>query len=158
MKDEEAIYCPFCGETLGSKRSSSNFSLVAGILTIIASSMSLLVGTLQLIAYAVTVSPVFNYYDLDVYALLYAGALNLLCFALGILGGLLLARRKHFTFSLVSLSLVCATGVSTVTAAGLTSYTLFAWLLFGAPIVILSILGITFAIRSRSEYVSEKKN
>ena len=152
IKDENPVYCPFCGKPLELTIKRSGIPFAGGILAIVASCLTLFVGILQLIGYAVTVSPVLGFSELDVYALLYSGVFNIFCFLIGVAGGIFSTKSKHLTFVLVGISFLFTAGLTTVIAAGLTSYVLFAWLLFGMPIVILSAIAIIFAVSSKYQF------
>jgi hypothetical protein len=81
------------------------------------------------------------------------GILGVLGFAFGLTGGIFSTRRKLFALTIVGTTLVIVPGLVTIVAFALVGYN--SWmvgLLFGLPIIILSVLGVIFAAISGSEF------
>jgi hypothetical protein len=138
---QAAIFCPYCSKPLNVTKKRSGFLTSAGIFTIIAAPISLLIGILGY-ASAAIYSPYESYLVVNVLM----GFFGILAFALGLIGGILTLKRKHFALSITGISLVLVSGiiVSVVIPYGC--------LVFGIPVMILSILGVTFTSISNKEF------
>jgi hypothetical protein len=133
--------------------------MAAGVLTIIAACMCAVVGIFGMVGFVGSVqTPVryvgfglFDYYTAN-YQLLFVGIFGVLAFAFGWTGGMFSIRGEHFALSIVGISLVLVSGFVTMIAFSQMDYG--SWgLLFGLPVVILSILSVTFTSISRGEFV-----
>lgn len=150
--DDAALFCPYCGSGLAAALKSpppgkrTDFSIVAGILTIIASCLAAFIGILELIVLPLLFAS--RYFGL---IWMFLGIFGILGFVFGLTGGIFSIRRRHFVLSIVSISLVIVSGFVVLMAPGLVS----SWrvgMLFGVPIMILSVLGLIFAAVSKGEF------
>jgi hypothetical protein len=81
------------------------------------------------------------------------GVLGTLAFALGLTGGILTLRRSHFALPIIGESLILLSAFVTMILFSAAGYD--AWivgLLFGLPVMILSILRIIFTGISKKEF------
>lgn len=165
IKEENAIYCPFCAKPvrtvqlpLGGK---TGFPITAGILTIIASCMSIIIGIAGVIAFANSFSYYYynyyyRYYYGPDYGWLFLAIFDILAFAFGLTGGILSIRRRQFTLSIVGMSLGLVSGFVTMIVAGglVRDGSWVGALAFGLPMIILSILSVIFAAVSKGEFTN----
>jgi hypothetical protein len=130
----------------------TGFPIAAGILTIIASSITVLtaivvlVGAVQLFSY--------SYFQAGYIAgILSVSAWNVLAFGFGLTGGIFSLRRKHFALSVFGISLLLTAGFATILGIGLIAGNSWAsGLLFGFPIIILTMLSLIFDSISKNEF------
>jgi hypothetical protein len=153
--DEKAVYCPYCAKPLvlapqaGVVRKRTGFPTAAGILTIIAACISIFIGTVGIIDLGTS----FAYYYGFAYAFFFMGIFGILAFAFGLTGGIFSIKRIHFALSIVGISLVLVSGfVTIIELAAMGNYAWVVGLLFGLPIVLLSLLGVIFAGISKGEF------
>jgi hypothetical protein len=152
IKDEKALYCPYCAKPLTSvpqtgllpKR--TRFPITAGILIIIAACICFFAGILCY--YNLIVVGVYPIYP-PLFAYSSVGIFGILGFAFGLTGGTLTIKRKNFTLSIIGICLVLLSGSVTIIVWGV-----WGSILFGLPIVLLSILGLIFVAVSKAEFAS----
>jgi len=157
IHDDAAVFCPYCSASLipvsppvvAVKR--SGFPITSGILTIIAACITIIIGIIGILVFAVD----FNnyYYYGPLYQWVIIGIFGILGFAFGLTGGIYSLKRKHFAISVVGTSFVLLSGFVTMISLGTDQYG--DWgvgLVFGLPVILLSILGIIFLGVSRGEF------
>ncbi|MEM3578476.1 MAG: zinc-ribbon domain-containing protein [Candidatus Bathyarchaeia archaeon] len=143
----EAFYCPFCGtqiKTAISKK--TGFPIAGGILGIIASCICIFVGILGILTSA---QP---YYPYSRFGMLLMGIFGLIGFAFGLTGGILTLRRKSFQLAIIGISLILVSGFITILASTTEPYGYIGGVIFGIPVIILSILSLIFTSISKSEF------
>lgn len=145
FKEEDAAYCPYCGVDLKAIKRRTGFPIAAGVLTIIASCICLIVTVPSLVGAAVYGWRFFSSF----YAilLLVIGVLGVLAFALGLASGIFSFKRMRFGLTIAGESIVLASGV-----AGAFVGLSFSGIIFGLPVIILAILGIVFTAISKGEF------
>jgi hypothetical protein len=162
--DDAALFCPYCGIELAAasvpslSRKQTGFPMAAGILTIIAACICAIVGIFGTVAFVGSIQAPVRYVSFSVYfytanyQLLFVGIFGILAFAFGWTGGIFSIKGEHFALSIVGISLVLVSGFVTMIAFPLIEYG--SWgLLFGLPVVILSILSGIFTAISKGEFV-----
>lgn len=152
VRDEDALFCQYCANRLKLPKKRSGFQIAAGVLTIIGACISISIGLLWLVAFAMY----FRAYSLSspTSYFLVMGIFNIIAFALGLMSGIFTLRRKHFALSMIGVSLVLVSGFVIIRSFEAMEYeALMGYLVFGAPVVILSLLGLIFAAISRSYFV-----
>jgi hypothetical protein len=152
VRDEDALFCPYCANRLTLARKRSGFQIAAGVLTIIGACISISIGLLWLVAFAMYFRT-YPFYTPTSYFLA-TGIFNVFAFAFGLMSGIFTLRRKHFALSMIGVSLVLVSGFVIIRSLEVMGYeALMGYLVFGVPIVILSLLGLIFAAISRNEFV-----
>jgi hypothetical protein len=163
---DAAVFCPYCPANLTPAPPSvvtvkkSGFPRAAGILTIIAACMTIIIGIIGIVAYAEVVSS--NHYSavlydsggsFSIYWFMFMGVFGILGFAFGLTGGICALKRRAFRISVFGTGVVLISGFATII-----SYAAFgdgAWVsgfLFGLVTILLSILGIVFLGASNKEF------
>jgi hypothetical protein len=163
VRDDVALFCPYCGTELAlpstptPSKKDTGFPIAAGILTMIAASISAIVGLIGMASFIGSISyssfPI-TAYVAPYYQLLFVGIFSILALAFGLTGGIFSLKRKYFAFSLIGMYIVFVSGVVTMTASALMENS--SWVVglpFGLPVVILSILSVSFTAISKSEFV-----
>ena len=152
IKDEFALFCPYCANRLNVPKKRSGFQITAAILTIVGACFSVSIGLFGLVPFMSTFGRSFY---LGTYAYFLIMVLfNIFSFALGLASGLFTLRRRHFCWSIVGMGFVLASGFVTIFTFGtFGGTTLLLGFVFGSPIIILALLGLVFAAVSRNEFV-----
>lgn len=141
--NEDAIYCPFCSKPLDNlpPAKHSSFLVASGILTIIGSCFALIIGLFLSIGGS--------------YSLRYGGETELIAgffgisaFASGLAAGILLLKKNSFRS--VIIGEVWLLLVTLVLGASIPLYGLF--IIFGYPVIALSVLGVIFAAVGKSSF------
>lgn len=156
---EEANFCSNCGlkiTELFSKRAMSELVTAGGILVIISACVGFFSGVVGL---AISISGLTSagysssYYMPAYRSLLLVSIFHLVGFGFGLAAGIQSLRGKEFKFVLVGISLLTLMGVSALIVGLIPSGTniLFA-VIFGVPIILLSLLGLIFIATKRSEF------
>jgi hypothetical protein len=164
IRDEAAIYCPYCANPLTAQKRRTAFPVAAGILTIIAACITLAIGVLSLMTavnYFTTIrtfnpSPPPNYPPVLPYLIM--GIFNVVAFAFGLAGGVCALRRRRFALSIGGAGMVLASAFVVIFSIGSIPYALFLGLLFAMPILILAILGVVFVAVSKNEFAQSQTN
>lgn len=143
---------PFVPSALtGATQKRTVFPIAAGVLTIIAACISIIVGILGMFAFGISRDYFTRAYN---YTYFFVGIFGILGFVSGLEGGIFSIRRKSFKLSIIgaSLILLCGFGIMLVLAP-LRYGSWVPSLLFGLPIVFLSVLGVIFTNISKGEFV-----
>jgi len=140
--EDENAFCPHCGNSLTLDQKKSSKPTAAGILLIIAASLSLVNGFFFL--YMLFTSMSFSIYQSN--GLLYLYFLiciifNILTFALGLTGGIFSIKRTHFLIAVLGVSFIIAT-------AGISILMFY----ISIPVLVLGILGAIFLGTSKMEF------
>jgi hypothetical protein len=151
IKDEKAVYCPYCSKLLREMpRKKTAFPIVAGILTIIAACVFVPVGTLFMGAYV--------WYAIQGHSegieVLITGLFGILGFAFGLTSGILSLKRRYFGMSLAGLSMVIFCGFAIIFGMAVRGYrqAVADALGFGVPIIVMAILSLIFVAISKKEF------
>ncbi len=151
IREEDAEFCPYCAKPLKPQKKRSGFPIASGVLTIIASCISIILGILGTTAFIATYGQ--RYYGMVPFGYSIMGFLCFVAFALGLTSGIFTLKRRRFGLSIAGVSIVLASGIATVIAIGAQGFfAITAALLFGLPVVILAILGIVFIAISKTEF------
>ncbi|MEM3623077.1 MAG: hypothetical protein QXR76_04840 [Candidatus Bathyarchaeia archaeon] len=113
---------------------------------IIASCICIFVGILGILTSA---QP---YYPYSRFGMLLMGIFGLIGFAFGLTGGILTLRRKSFQLAIIGISLILVSGFITILASTTEPYGYIGGVIFGIPVIILSILSLIFTSISKSEF------
>jgi uncharacterized paraquat-inducible protein A len=152
IKDEYALFCPYCANRLSVAKKRSGLQISAAVLTIVGACLSVSAGLLGLVPFMLTFGR-FPFFTPYAYSLV-MGIFNIFSFAFGLLSGLFTLRRRHFWWSIIGTSLVLASGFATIVSFGTSGVaSLVVGFVFGIPVVILALLGLVFAAVSRNEFV-----
>ncbi len=149
IKDEFALFCPYCANRLSVAKKRSGFQITAAVLTIVGACFTLSAGLFGLMPF-MTVLGRPTFFGSFGY-LLIMGLFDILSFHLGLVSGLFTLRRRHFWWSIIGASSVLASGFVTITLFG--TVTSVVGFVFGSPIIILALLGLIFVAVSRNEFV-----
>jgi len=151
IKDEDAVYCPYCKKLLKyipSKK--TGLPIAGGILIILASCITFFISLLEIIASSGTLG---IYSSLPLFETLFLGIFGIIIFALGLTGGIMALTRKNFTLSIVGICFSIVEGFMIIIAGGTAENNgLMGGLLLGLPIIVLSILGLIFVTISKAEF------
>jgi hypothetical protein len=129
----------------------TGFPIAAGILTIIAASLTI-VNALLLVIQIGNFSSIIYYFEHNLPFLVFAlfvGIWNFVAFGLGLTGGIFSIKRKHFTLSIVGISFLIVSGVFSLLGTGLSGW----WMMIGIPVIILGILSVIFIGVSKNEFI-----
>jgi hypothetical protein len=130
----------------------TGFPIAAGVITIVASCISIIFGILGTTAFIALLDQRF-FGMVHVVGYLVMGLLGLVAFALGLTGGILMLKRKRFGLAASGVSIVLASGIANIIVVGAQgAYAIASALVFGLPIVILAILGVVFTAVSKGEF------
>jgi len=152
IKDENALFCPYCANRLHFAKKRSGIQIAAGVLTIISACISISVGLIGLVPFVLFFGTSLLYGSIS--NLLVMGIFCVFAFAFGLMSGIFTLRRTHFKLSIIGVSLVLASGFVIIMAfRELGSSALVGGLALGVPVVVLSLLGLIFAAISRNEFV-----
>ena len=149
IKDENALFCPYCANRLHFAKKRSGFQIAAGVLTIIGACISISVGLIGLVPFVLFFRTSLLIFGSISY-LLVMGIFCVFAFTCGLISGIFTLRRTHFKLSIIGVSLVLASGFVIIMSFGTMASGAF---VFGVPVVTLSLLGLIFAAISRSEFV-----
>jgi len=151
IRDEKAIYCPYCSKPVREiTRKKTGFPIVAGILTIIAACIFVPIGALFMGAYV--------WYSIQGYPegieAVITGLFSILGFAFGLASGILSIKRRYFAVSIAGLSIVIFGGFVIIFGVAARRYrqAVTDALTFGVPIIILAILSLIFVAVSKQEF------
>ena len=152
IKDEFALFCPYCANRLNVPKKRSGFQITAAVLTIVGACFAVSTGLFGLVIILSTFSRSFF---VGAYAYFLIMVLfNIFSFALGLVSGLFTLRRRHFWWSMIGTSFVLASGFLSIMSFGtFGGASLLVGFVFGSPIVTLALLGLVFAAVSRNEFV-----
>jgi hypothetical protein len=164
VRDDAALFCPYCGIELTPTSSMSapskketGFPVAAGILMIVAACTSAIVGIIGMIAFIGSISyssfAIAYAYSAPYYQLLLVGIFGILGLAFGLTAGIFSLKRKYFALSIVGMYFVFVSGVLTMIAFALMDSSWIVGLPLGLPVVILSILSVIFTMISKGEFV-----
>lgn len=130
----------------------TGFPIAAGILTIIASSITILMVAAVLVGSAQL--SVYSYYQtVYIAGILSVCVWNVLAFSFGLTGGIFSIRRKHFGLSIFGISLLLTSGFTTIVVfEAIAGSAWISGLLSGFPIIILAMLSIIFDSVSKNEF------
>jgi hypothetical protein len=139
---------------------------VAGILTIIAASIALILGSGFLIAAIVENLPesLYTRYLMYVTSFLFLSLYYFLSFGFGLIGGICCIKRKKFTLAILGSSLPIAMAIISIFSAHSFSISLRNPLIripveyAGAPLAILGTLATISIYISKREFLSKAKN
>ena len=152
IKDENALFCSYCANRLNFAKKRSGFQITAGVLTIIGACISISVGLIGIVPFVFLFRTFLAYGSMSY--ILVMGVFCVFAFAFGLMSSIFTLRRTHFKLSIIGASLVLASGFVIITSFGeLGSSALVSGLVFGIPVVVLSLLGLIFAAISRTEFV-----
>jgi DNA-directed RNA polymerase subunit RPC12/RpoP len=145
ISDEDATFCPYCGEPIESRPKSSDIVLAAAILTIVAAAFSAGSGYGALNQYA-TLAPLYDFSLISDY--LIVGIIDIITFVIAIAGAILMLKRKIIIVSII--------GAVIPLAAVFSPYLVVPQYQYGiveVAIIIFAILSTIFVIASRDEFV-----
>lgn len=152
IKDEDAIYCSYCSKPLKELPiRKTGFPIAGGILEIIASCASVVIGIVYMAAF---LSGSWSYWPVVRWNFLFAGLFGIVAFAVGLTGGIISLRREHFVLAIVGNCLIITGGFVDFLAMALEGYS-NSWiggLVFGFPLTVLSVLSLVFIAVSKSEF------
>ena len=146
-RDGYANYCSTCGNRLKLTKNRSAFQTAAGVLIILASSMAVMLAMLFFIPFASFGVRAFSFYG-SIFAI---SIFDFSAFLFGLLSGIFILRRQHFTFSLIG---VCLVMVSAFTSIVYTVIPSAVGMLFGMPMFFLAFLALVFTAIARKEFIS----
>lgn len=151
IKDEEAIYCSYCSKPLKQLPfKQTGFPIAGGILAIIASCVCIIIGLVYLIMFQASISYVGGQ---PRWECLFAGLFGIIAFAFGLAGGITSLRRKNFKLAIIGVCFALTSGFVNFGALGTHPYSaLLGGLIFGLPIIILSLLSLIFIAISKGEF------
>lgn len=153
VKDENALFCPYCANRLTMAKKRSSLQITSAVLTIVGACLTITSGFFGLVPYIATLGSSNYYYGLGSYFLA-MGVFNTLSFPFGIMSGIFTLRRKHFWWSIIGTSLVLASGfLSIMSFSSVGSVILVIGFMFGLPVIVLALLGLIFGAVSRNEFV-----
>jgi hypothetical protein len=141
VSNQDAVFCPYCSKPLNVTRKRSGFPIAAGILTLIASCIAVIIGFIALFS--------------DSTAFVVTGVFCFLAFAFGLTGGILTLKRRIFPLAIIGVIFVLVSGLVIISAFATAGYDYDlsgSGVLIGIPIIILSILGIIFTAISKGEF------
>lgn len=155
----DANFCPDCGAVtkreLVTEKPKSGLVIAAGILVIIAAYIGAIAGVIYLQGSLATLSsggvpsPFLFFYQ----TLVVVGFIDLVGFVFGLAAGIQSMRRKHFGFAAVGISILLLAGVLNFYAVGAPYGSGIAVALqLGAPVVILSLLGLILVVIRKQEF------
>jgi hypothetical protein len=140
-----ASFCPNCGASLMVKKGRSGFLTAAGVLTIIAACVCLVVGIAGIATYDSG-----EYYYPYGYThppeYLFTGIIGLAGFAFGLTAGILALMRRALPLVIIGMSLIMLVGLLTAVWGS------EGFILAGVPLLILGILSVVFTGVSRKEF------
>jgi hypothetical protein len=154
--DKESSFCAYCGTRFDSKPLSSDLTIGAGILAIIAATFSIVVGVLGIMYYQSYIA-YYTSYGLDSSSSI--GFLFILSFAFvsstfGFVGGTLALVKKRFKFSVIGILLMFASAIFTFIALWHYQYGYpEGILLSGISISVFSLASAIFVVKSKSEFI-----
>lgn len=154
----DANFCPNCGAIIArqgaEKPRKSGLVTAGGILTIAAACIAAFDGFVAIAASLIslsfwyTSSYVRGYFQ----TLVVVGFFALIGFAFGLAAGIQFLRRKQFVFAMVGTSLLMLSGFVNFFMPRM-PYSGYVWaLMFGLPIVFLSLLGLVFVATRKREF------
>ena len=152
--DEDAAFCPKCGEPLGPEdemlQNQTDLVLAAGILTIISAAFSSGLGYIGIYQYVSLLS----YYGHDLLqGFLILGVFGIVASAFGLAGGVFMLKRKRIKVSMLGVILLLASVVVTYITIQHYQYGFTDILLFSEiSIFILSILSGILVFTSKTEF------
>jgi hypothetical protein len=163
VRQDGAVYCPFCGAVLRDKPSMmKGYPAAAGILAIVAACMCVTWGVIGIAKFTLAMS----YYDYYYYSgfpiglFLIEGILGVVAFGSGLIGGIMSLGRQRISLGILGATLMIYSGIAVILAFGLNDLTQLGWgygLTFGIPTIGLSVLVLIFILVSRSEFRSKAK-
>jgi len=153
--DKESSFCAYCGLPFDAKPKSSDLTIGAGLLAIIAAAFSIAVGVIGINYYQQYVA-YYSAYNIDS-----SSAIGFLLFSsfafvasiFGFAGGMLSLAKKRFNFSLVGILLMFAAALFTFVALWRYEYGFLEGLLLpGISILAFSIVSAVFLVRSKTAF------
>ena len=144
---EDAPFCPHCGNSMEVKQKSSDLVLVAAVLTIIAAAFSAGLGYGAIDQY-LSLVPLYEFSLVVDYLAL--GIVNIVAFALAIAGAILMLKRKFIIISMVGVILPLVTVFSPYLLLQLQQP--YQYGIVEISMIIFSILSGIFLITSRDEF------
>jgi uncharacterized membrane protein HdeD (DUF308 family) len=159
IREEDAVYCPYCSETLKAGVKRTDFPVAAGVLLIIAASICVVAGAVALGIFVATYGSGYYYgwesrnYYVPRYMDLFVTGFGILAFVYGLAAGIFSLKRKKYMHSLSGAIVGVAEGFLIVLAfAQQWPSSWVIGLLFGAPTIILSATGLLFVAISMKEF------
>lgn len=132
---EEDVFCSRCGMRLKALPIKDvGFSIAGGVLGIIVASICMFVGMIGIAYHTI---PYFRPHV----GMLLVGPAGLIGLAFGLMGGILVLKRRHVALSVVGISFTTLSGIIIALATLAEPYT-FICLVFGVPVIVLSILSL----------------
>lgn len=131
-------------------RKKTRLPIAAGILTIVAACACIITGVIGLIFSAVS----------GIAQFLIQGVIAVLAFAFGLTSGIMSLKRSYFVITIIGICIITVAGLVNVVMFGvpigfnygIAVASILMGLLFGLPVVILSILSIIFVTLSKREF------
>ena len=158
--DEEAVYCPYCSRPLKTEVTKrTDFPTAGGVLLIIATTICVIAGIMALAVFLVTYQ--YTYYNglagyysyMPRYVDLFAGFFGILALIYGLAAGILSLKRKKFLHCLIGGLLTVGEGFLIVIAfAQQWPSSWIIGMVFGAPMIILSVAGLLFVSIAKEEF------
>ena len=152
--DEDASFCPKCGESLEpideTKQKRTDLVLAAAILSIIAAAFSAGLGYISVYQYVTLVS----YYGSSILlGFLILGILGIVASAFGLAGGMFMLKRKRFKVSILGVILLLVSVVGNYITLQHYQYGFTEIMLLSQiSIIIFSILSGVFIFTSKTEF------
>ena len=151
--DEDAPFCPSCGNSLELKAKRPDFLLAAGILTIIAAAFSAGLGYIALYQY----NSLISYYGAELASeflgFLIFGITDIVVSAIAIAGAVFMLKRKNIIFSMMGIILLLVAVIVTYVVVYQYNYGFTdTMLLSEISIMIFSIVSIISVLSSKKEF------
>lgn len=153
--DEESGFCAYCGIPFDSKLKSSDLTIGAGVLAIIAAAFSMAVGAIGLVNYTSYINYYASYgYDASTFiGFLVFGVFAFISSPFGFAGGILSLTRKRFKISVLGMLVMLASALFTLIAVWHYQYNFSEGILLsGISIAAFSIASAVFVFKSKTEF------
>ncbi len=160
IRDEDAFFCPFCSNAVKATASRrTDFPIAGGVLLLLAASICVLAGIVALAIFLSTYHYVYYYdwgarsYYAPRYWDLFAAAFGIVAFLQGLAAGILSLKRRKFAHCMVGGLLLILEGFAVVFAfAQQWPNSWILGILFGVPIIVLSVPALLFVSISKDEF------
>ncbi len=146
IREEDALFCPYCALPLKLMKKRSGFPTAAGVLAILSASFCMVWAIPALIN-------AINYFGSRWYSssysifMLISGLFSIVAFALGLAAGIATLKRQRFPLAVAGQSVVLASSI----VIGFFMPYGFGWIL-GVPLLVLSIISVVFTAISKKEF------